>query len=278
MKLEEIFETLKKFGLSDYESRVYTTLVLNGPLKAGDVSSESNVPQSKVYTILEQLINKWMVEFLGGRPKEFKAVSPSVALKNLLEEKEKEIETLRSKVNDLSKVLKPVRVREEVLEGIWTIKGKKYKEVFDKVSEMIDRSQKYVYGITRDYSRTNRFVEAVKACIKRGVKVRVIGMEKLDGINYYKAKWYHTVGAEVRLLEQKVHPRIVVVDGKEVFLRLDHNPERKERYRFDAIWSANPSLVKVMDSYVRNLWNISKPVNWDKIPAPKLVKRKVFTE
>jgi sugar-specific transcriptional regulator TrmB len=273
MKIEEIVETLKKFSLSDYESRVYTTLVLNGPLKAGDVSAESKVPQSKVYSVLEQLMSKEMVEFLGGRPKEFKAVPPNTALKNLLEEREKEIELLKSKINDLSTMLRPLKTREEVLEGIWTIKGKKYQEVFDKISEMIDRSQKYVYGITRDYSRTNRFVDAIKASIKRGVEVKVIGMEKLDGINYYKAKWYDTVGADLRLFEQKIHPRIVVVDGKEVFLRLDQTPERKERYRFDAIWSADPSLVKVMDAYIKNLWKISKPIDFSKIKAPELPEK-----
>jgi len=274
MKREEIFKALRKFGLSDYESKVYTTLVLMGPSKAGNISTESKVPQSKVYSVLESLMSKEMVEFLGGRPKEFRAVSPNNALNTLLEEKKNEIELLKSKIKDMNDILKPMKSGQEVFGGIWTIKGKKMKEVLNKVSEMIDRSQKYVYGVTRDYSRTDRFVEAIKASIKRGVKVYVIGMENITGLNYYKAKWYDTVGAKIKFFETKVHPRIALVDGKEVLLRLDSDPTKKNKYKFNAIWSSDASLVRVMDSYMKNLWKVSKPINFSKVPRPDLPEKR----
>ena len=263
MEKGEILRTLINCGLSEYESKVYVSLVFLGPSKAGIISRESNVPQSKIYEVLEQLMNKQLVEVFDGRPKEFKAAEPEIAIKNLLEEKTREIETLKSKIEDMSTFLKPTK-KEETLSGIWTIKGEKFKEFFNKTAEMLTRSEKYVYAITRDFSRSSSMAEGVKKCIRRGVVIRVIGMEKVSKKNYYKARWYYDHGINIKIFETKVHPRIVVVDGKELLLRLDYNPYKRNRFRFNSLWSEDPSLVVVMDNYVKNMWESARPVNFKK--------------
>lgn len=263
MEQEEILRTLISCGLSEYESKVYSSLVFLGPSKAGTISRESKVPQSKIYEVLNQLMNKQLVEVFDGRPKEFKASEPEIALKNILEEKTKEIETLKSRVESMSDFLKPMK-KDEVLGGVWTIKGEKFKEFFNKTAEMLNRTEKYVYAITRDFSRSASMSEPVKKCIKRGVKIRVIGMEKINEKNYYKALWYKERGIYLRFFETKVHPRIIVIDGKEILLRLDHNPQKRNRFRFSSLWSEDPSLVTIMDSYVKNMWKNAKPVDLKK--------------
>ncbi len=265
MEREEILRTLVSCGLSEYESKVYSSLVFLGPSKAGTISRESKVPQSKIYEVLDQLTNKQLVEVFDGRPKEFKATEPEIALKNLLEEKMNEIDTLKSKVQSMSNFLKPLK-KDQVLGGVWTIKGEKFKEFFNKTAEMLDRSEKYVYAITRDFSRSASMAGAVKKCIKRGVKIRVIGMEKISKRNYYKALWYKEQGINLRFFETKVHPRIIVVDGKEILLRLDYNPQKRNRFRFDSLWSEDVSLVTVIDNYVKNMWGNANTINFRKIP------------
>ena len=267
MEKEEILRTLTRCGLNEYESRVYASLVFLGPSKAATISRDSRVPQSKIYDVLEELTEKQLVEVFNGRPKEFKAVTPDVALKNLLEEKVKELDALKARVEVVSSYMKSAAAA-EVTNGVWIVRGKKWMEFFNKAVEMLDRSKRYVYGVTRDYSRSAKLAEAVRRCLRRGVKIRVIGMEPVTADNYYKAKWYKAQGIALRVFETKVHPRIVLVDGKEVLLRLDHNPNKKERFRFNSLWSEDPSLVKVMDAYVKNLWKSAKPVNFRKIPVP----------
>jgi sugar-specific transcriptional regulator TrmB len=263
MKKEDILRTLSGCGLNEYESRTYSSLVFLGMAKASTISKESNVPQSKIYDVLEGLMRKQMVEVFDGRPKEFKAVEPEVALNRLLEERDREISTLKFRVDEISNFLKPL-ASEETVDGVWTVKGRKWVEFFDKVVEMADRSEKYVYGVTRDYSRSSRLAEAIKKCVKRGVDVRVIGLEDVTGDNYYKAKWYHEQGAKLRVFATKVHPRIAVIDGKEVLLRLDYDPSKRSNFKFSSLWSADPALVKVFDIYVKNLWKNSKPVSFRK--------------
>jgi len=264
MEREEILRTLISCGLSEYESKVYSSLVFLGPSKAGMISRESKVPQSKIYEVLDQLMNKQLVEVFDGRPKEFKAAEPEIALKNILEEKTKEIETLKSKVESMSNFLKPAK-KEEVLGGVWTIKGEKFKEFFNKTAEMLSRSEKYAYAITRNFSRSAPLAGAIKKCIKRGVKIRVMGIEKINEKNYYKALWYKEQGINLRFFDTKVHPRIIVVDGKEILLRLDYSPQKRNRFRFSSLWSEDISLVTVIDNYVKNVWKTAKPVDFRKI-------------
>lgn len=268
MERQEILETLKKFGLSDYESRAYTTLVLRGPSRAGEISREADVPQSKIYETLTCLMNKQLIEMFDGRPKEFKAISPDIVLKGLMEEKEEEFKTLKGMVSSIIKTLKPVE-QEDVIEGIWVQKGERYKEVLNRLAGMLERCQNYAYDITRDFSYSSRYREALKNCVKRKVKVMTICINKIDETNYYNAKWYDAHNLRIRVFEAKVHPRILVVDGREASIRLDSDP-LKNRFFFQSIWSRDPSLVKVFDTYMKNIWNNAKPVDFRKTPSPKI--------
>jgi len=265
MVQKEVLETLRKFGLNDYESKAYMSLVLMGPSKAGDISKNSDVPQSKIYEVLEQLTFKQLVEVLGGRPLEFKAVLPEIALQNMLSNKEKEIGDLKNNIKFLSSSLKPAS-ESAVLGGIWSVKSKNRDEFFNKTVEMFSRAREYAFAVTRDFSRPPRLAEVVKRCLKRGVKVKIIGMEAINDISYHRAKWYKKDGAEIRFFETQIHPRIVVVDGKEILMRLDNEPRKETDFQFNSIWSQDPSLVKVIDAYVKNIWGTAKTIDLRKVP------------
>ena len=265
MEREEVLELLRNVGLSEYESKAYVSLVFLGPSKANEISQESSIPQSKIYDVLDQLMNKQLVEVFEGRPKEFKAIAPEVAFKFFLEQKEKEFIDLKDRLNSVAKLLKSIKPKEEVIGGIWSIKGKKWQEFFDKTSEMVERSEKYVYGVTRDYSFSTQLSKVIRSAIKKGVKVRVIGMEKPNEISSYRAKWYKDNGVEVKVFETKIHPRIVLIDGKEILLRLDHNPTKRNKFKFNSIWSNDVSLVKVIDNYVKSLWEKADPLELKKL-------------
>ena len=264
MEKDEILKTLQSFGLGEYESRAYVALVTLGPSRAGLISKEAGIPQSKIYETLDGLVRKQLVEVFEGRPKEFKAISPKTILKNFIREKEREFNSLREKAFTISALLKPAIDEEDIIEGVWIQKSEKWVEVLNRLSEMLERCEKYAYDITRDFSCTSRLRETIKGCIKRKVKLRVISISKINESNYLRAKWYFDNKIPVRVFETKVHPRILVVDGREVSIRLDHNPLKK-RFTFHSIWTQDPSLVKVFDTYIKNLWKSAESVNLSKI-------------
>ncbi len=172
--------------------------------------------------------------------------------------------SVKAGLKEVSDYLKPIKGG-ETMTGIWTVRGRNWVEFFNKTSEMVGRSRKYVYGVTRDFSRSAKLSEMVEAACRRGVKVRVLGMNEVNEESYLKAKWYIDHGAELKIIQAKLHPRIVVMDGKEVLIRLDHDHSKKDGFPFSSVWSEDAGLVGVFDTYVKNLWDNAKEVDLRKI-------------
>jgi sugar-specific transcriptional regulator TrmB len=259
MEKVEVLNVLQSLGLSDYESKVYFGLVLLGPAKASEISKQAEVPRSKIYEVLESLIEKQLVEVSKEKPKLFKAIGPEIAIKAMIANKEEELKILKERAKDLMKELHALPKEEKLAEGIWEQESSKSIEVLNKLAEMIKRARKYVIDITRDFSTSQALKDAIKDCLRRNVKVRMICLG-INEDNYYRAKWYIDQKIPIRVFEAKVHPRILVVDGKEVAMRLDKNPLAK-RFEFKSIWSSDPSFVSMMDNYLKNLWKMAKPIN-----------------
>jgi len=260
MKPEEIVKFLQGLGMSEYEAKTYAALSMSDSMKAGELSKKSGVPQSKIYWVLEDLIEKQLVEVSEGKPKEYRVVPADIGLKRMIEEKERSILSVKSGLKEVSNYLKPAK-ESETSTGIWTVRGRKWVEFFNKASEMIGKSRKYVYGVTRDFSRSAKLSQVIDSASKRGVKIKVLGMQEIDEENYLKAKWFVEHGTELKIIEANLHPRIVIVDGKEVLLRLDHDQSKKEDFPFSSVWSEDPGLVRVFDTYVKNVWDSAKSID-----------------
>ncbi len=262
MNREEIEEILKNFGLTDYEAKAYYALLLTGHSKAREISRISKVPQSKIYEVLERLLDKNLVEVYAVRPKEFKAVSPALALRKLVEEEERKIREAKEKIESLLTSLNSLNT--QVFEGIWASKEKGWKTFMDKVCEMFGRSENYIFVMSKFFSWSSKLAQVVKACVKRGVKIRTIALAGIDESNYYRAKWFWDNGVEIRVFKEEKHPSLIDIDGKEVLLRLEKSSEKKS-FSFTSIWSRDDSFVKIIDTYVKYAWKNSKPVNLEKI-------------
>lgn len=265
MKREEIIGMLRMFGLNEYDARVYSTLAILGPSRVGIISKKADVPQPKVYGVLDKLLDMNLVENIGGRPKEFRAIEPEIALKKLVDAKEREAKELHAKVDMLKDVLKPMGVRKEVVDGVWTTKGRGLQDFINRLAKMYDNTERYAYLISRDFTYNSKIAESVKRGVRRGVKFRTIAMRGVDESNFYRAKWFHSHGVDVRVFKTKVHPRIFVVDGKEVLIRLDKSPTKRSRFEFTSIWSVDPSLTKVFEVYMKNIWKSAKPIDFKKL-------------
>lgn len=134
---EQIVDSLKKLGLSTYESLAYISLnsMISG--KAVEVSENSTVPRTKIYDVLNRLNQKGYVEIKKGRPNIYTVVSPHQIIKK---EKEKLIEEITNSEleleynyeNQISAIQAPV----------WLIRGRE--KIINKELELISRANETV--------------------------------------------------------------------------------------------------------------------------------------
>lgn len=97
----QIQNSLEQLGLSIREARVYKALLNIGPTTITRLVKDTSIPSSKIYDVLERLIQKGLVtHILVKGKKEFHPASPD-KLFSLLKEKEKLINNILPDLNKL---------------------------------------------------------------------------------------------------------------------------------------------------------------------------------
>lgn len=113
----EIIQSLKKFGLSEKEGRVYLSCLELGETTATDISIKSNLPRTLVYDILERLINLGLVSYnIKANKKHFISAEPKELLR-ILKEKEESIKEVLPNLEELQRLKGVKRPKVEVYEG-----------------------------------------------------------------------------------------------------------------------------------------------------------------
>ncbi|MEW5813876.1 MAG: helix-turn-helix domain-containing protein [Spirochaetota bacterium] len=85
ISLEEAIFYFKELGFTEYEAKVYLSLLNQHPASAYAISQVSGVPHSRVYDITRRLIKKGLVGMASENPQKFSPLSPNeliVKLKN----------------------------------------------------------------------------------------------------------------------------------------------------------------------------------------------------
>jgi len=176
--MEDVESALKTFGLTEYETRAYLTLLKLGVTTAENISIRGNIPLPRVYDTLVELQKKGFVLISKDRPKKFKPVNVEKALNNLIEIKkanmEKELKELKTNVKEIAKDLAFVEPIEKT-EKEWNIwSTEKRENVVRTLNEQITNATKEVVAFSGDMSWLPESIPALKHAIKKGISIRVV--------------------------------------------------------------------------------------------------------
>ncbi len=139
------YSILKEAGLTDGETKVYVAMLELGPSTTGPIIERSGIARSIIYQILDRLAQKGLVSFIvKEKTKHFQAADPQRIL-DYLNEREKNIQKTREKVNELlprlmmlEKSAKPSEVQVfEGYQGMVTVHERTY--------EKLGRGEEYYY-------------------------------------------------------------------------------------------------------------------------------------
>ena len=113
----EVLHSLKKFGLSEKEGKVYLSCLELGETTASDIAIKSNLPRTLVYDILERLIDLGLVSYnIKTNKKHFISAEPQELLR-ILKEKEESIKEVLPNLEELQKLKGVKRPKVEIYEG-----------------------------------------------------------------------------------------------------------------------------------------------------------------
>lgn len=103
---QDIVETIKRLGITEYEAKVYIALVKSDLSTADELSKNSGVPRSRIYGILKDLeARNWIIRegasIPGGKAAKYRARAPEETLKAYADEFSKKVQSATSTLRNL---------------------------------------------------------------------------------------------------------------------------------------------------------------------------------
>jgi len=199
-------------GLSEYEAKVYVSLIEKGSSRARKVSMICGVPRTKVYGTLKKLIERGLVVEIPGEPRKFAPASPANAFSAYLQSYQEKAQNLNKIVSSLEANYKKVNIEAESQKGdLWIIKGRH--GILQRVREMLSDAEESVDVITTGnglilfYKAVNKLLDKLE---EKGVKIRIEAP-----INFHNG----SLAQELKYVCEIKH---VNVDLPILFLRVDN--------------------------------------------------------
>ncbi len=245
--MKEIAGLLERFGLTEYEAKTLSTLFKLSEAQAPEISRNAQVPKTRVYDVLEKLIEKKMVIEINGRPKKYKVVSPSETFAQLIASKKKELASLEDQAIELQNALsQPETGSDEKTETVMKVKDKN--DFFKILNHEIGKARHEIVGFSRVGKKFSLISESLKKAAQSNVNVRLIHH---DAAELALAAELSKQGVQSRHSDHGLNA--FVIDGKKVILFLS-DPETESGESHFTIWPHNPHMAKMLTHYFDHHW------------------------
>lgn len=244
-------ELLKNIGLTDSEIKVYLALLELGSTTKGPIVDKSGVASSKVYELLEKLIQKGLVSSVIKSGIKYFEAAPSTRIMDYLKEKEDRLKEQEKKLEELIPSLEMRRSMAGIGSETQVFKGMKgAKTSFDDILRELQKGDEYyVLGISKFTPHFERFVVNFhKERAKLGIRCKIIVNELAREIG---EKLEPIKLTEVKYLKKELFTPVVFIIYKDktlISIGLDEI--------FIQVKSKN--LSDGLKTYADYMWSISK--------------------
>ena len=273
---------LLDIGLNAYEAAAYLSLLKMGVSEASTVYKDSKVPYGKIYSVLESLIGKGLVEVQASRPKKFRAVDPELSLDIVFErrkaELEREMAVLKGSIEEAKKVLKTVPTQKRKDEIFWTT----------AITE--SEIQKFALSIYGEVKKTVCIIppffgipivlhllpEIAKA-IDRGVQIRLMVSSRFRALAPLLAGHQQEIlrklekGFDIRLV-QNFNSCFGIVDDSVVILFQPHPTDMDKVLSVVKVW--DKGLAKNLKEEFELLWSTGEKLDLQEELEKQMIREK----
>lgn len=264
--------TLRDLGLSEYEARVYRSLLATGPTTAKELSRASDVPMGRIYDVLNGLQASEMIRSQNAsRPKKYAPIEPETALDRLLEDKraelEAEMEQYESAVGELAEQLD---AGEPTGEQFWTVAFGPEDTVELLTERLAAATNRIVMVAPKPASQfdlgdlSERMADELQTALDRGVDVSILASTDLieaippDVLRRYNRGVMSHPDFEVRATEN-VAGSFTLLDRTEVCIDVPNPLDPDQAFALIAL--TDPEFAATVIEEFEPRWETAEPID-----------------
>jgi len=161
--INTLSQDLRELGFTDYEARVYISLIQQSPVTAYEISKNNALPRPNVYTALENLERKHAVQKVSLDPVRYIPISPTILLNRIARTINEQCSSLQSRLEKIQP--------EDRTHYVWIINGAD--EASAKISELISNAKTHIW-IKAHFSELMAHEEELRKALNRGVSILLI--------------------------------------------------------------------------------------------------------
>ncbi|HVM44885.1 MAG TPA: helix-turn-helix domain-containing protein, partial [Candidatus Thermoplasmatota archaeon] len=257
-------DELKGFGLSTYEANAYALLLRLGGADASTIAHKADVPFGRVYDVLNGLVERGLLTMQDGRPKQYRAVQPRVALSLLLAQRKRDLDEryaeLTRLASDLEKRLSP-KVKKDPSSFYSASVGEAESRAFlvEKLAEA-SVSMDVNLEVQRYQAEDEDLFNALVAAVDRGVRTRIL-VREADIPNILESPVNEVIARSmlphlgknlfVRVIEGEQVP-FAVVDGEKALIGVKNPVDPRTYFATVFIW--DPKFAAELSERFETLW------------------------
>src|SRR6476661_5673436 len=172
-------KSMESLGLTNYEIKVYTTLLFSGSTTAAEISKRSGVPYSNIYDVLNSLYERGWTYSNNSRPQNFSSKSPYTAVEAMMLEMENSIRSYRKiLLNELKSIYEKTGLKEKP--DIWVVSG--LYNIAIKVTEIIQSTkEELLIAIPKIPENVVKSIQPVlRELAEKGVKIIILASDETN--------------------------------------------------------------------------------------------------
>jgi sugar-specific transcriptional regulator TrmB len=264
-------KSLRNFGLTEKETRIYIFLAKHGPQGAGEIASGTKTATAVIYRTLKALQRKGFAELTLESPVRYTAVPFENVLDLKIRGKQDEVRQMENSKSELLTDWRKISTEkpEYPLEKFTVIKGDN--KIFTKIFKMIKdtKGQLSTVSTVTELIHADRYgiFEAINNHpLGSKVEFRIItdlSTSDLISTRFLRKRLKRKVGFRVRNPELglRLYPRMVIKDEEEIVFFIDSRKNDFASKGDDVcLWTNCKSLVRAFLAMFEELWRNSTDI------------------
>lgn len=269
MQVPELANKLQRLGFEPDEATVYIRLLQNGPSRASTLASLCDMNRTKIYRVLDDLVDDRYATASVGRPTIYRAQDPEEVFGQLREDVKAKQRTLDRVQDDVLDPLKNLSGEDhEVMDPDWKlIEG--YPRIYETLNRCLRDVSDRIVLVSNHAITTNLLPFVEEAWESATEKARQgVAFEAMLGNNITEGdrvqRWSKEANVQVRTIDVQESLHYVLLDDERVLQWLVM--ETDDSVQMDkgaAILSNAPGLVTTTKLLAARLWEEATPLPED---------------